>query len=320
MQQNTADIADIRTDVDRNTREMAEMRTEIDEIRGVVETLMAQFGHLDQHSDELPTSTLAVLRQFKMELVWKSKAVSESVGPAFWESYEGPTCSPSPLAFVPVTINTAPSTSSRSATRTVAAVGNIAPSMYAADVAPVGTTPASSASGPTPLLQDNPNTSARVAVTKTPSQRTTTANDTAASNREASATGSIAAPAAAEADELVAAPALREYQCFILNGVLQWYAAEPSDPTVPDVAVVVLPTGAGKTSIAFELLLNAVRQFPDRTAVVLAPKVALVEQQAKRFSLRSDVCGLTVRILASGKGRFLCGSGAGTSAGSHLGA
>jgi ERCC4-related helicase len=47
--------------------------------------------------------------------------------------------------------------------------------------------------------------------------------------------------------------------------------------------IVVLPTGTGKTRVAFEIIMSALRRHPDRAVVFLCPNVNLVVQQANYF-------------------------------------
>mmetsp|Transcript_39939 Transcript_39939/g.128058 ORF Transcript_39939/g.128058 Transcript_39939/m.128058 type:complete len:609 (-) Transcript_39939:93-1919(-) len=75
--------------------------------------------------------------------------------------------------------------------------------------------------------------------------------------------------------------------------------------------IVVLPTGAGKTLVSFEVMFAALQRHPSRGIVFLAPTVALVNQQAAAFeeeaARRRVVVGTAV--LAGGKPRRLskCG-------------
>ena len=145
------------------------------------------------------------------------------------------------------------------------------------------------------MLPPTPQQSARFA------ERSSTDNQVSA-DRVSSPANTIGAAAGGAEEGGTPPPELREYQRYILDGVLGWLDAEPHRHNEPDVAAVVLPTGAGKTSIAFELLLSSVKKHPGREAVFLAPKVALVEQQAERFRRRSDVVDdrINVRVIAGG--------------------
>jgi ERCC4-related helicase len=73
--------------------------------------------------------------------------------------------------------------------------------------------------------------------------------------------------------------------------------------------VIVLPTGTGKTRVAFEIIVTALRRHPDRAAVFLCPNVNLVAQQADYFEHRfwptvaNQPPGLRLARVAGGSGK-----------------
>lgn len=73
----------------------------------------------------------------------------------------------------------------------------------------------------------------------------------------------------------------RAHQREPLRGYQQWLADEAA--CGDDNAIVVLPTGAGKTRVAFELVHTALERHPGKTAVFLCPTVVLAEQQHDYF-------------------------------------
>jgi len=64
---------------------------------------------------------------------------------------------------------------------------------------------------------------------------------------------------------------LREYQRNILQTCLQ------------KNTLVILPTGMGKTIIAFFLIINQLKKFPDQKIFFLAPTKPLVNQHYQNF-------------------------------------
>ena len=69
----------------------------------------------------------------------------------------------------------------------------------------------------------------------------------------------------------------------VLRPYQQWLHDRAAE--TDDNAVVVLPTGVGKTRVAFELVATALRRHPQRAIVFLCPNVNLVSQQASYFEV-----------------------------------
>eukprot|EP00438_Fugacium_kawagutii_P016627 Skav205647 [mRNA] locus=scaffold458:125726:126283:+ [translate_table: standard] len=71
----------------------------------------------------------------------------------------------------------------------------------------------------------------------------------------------------------------------------------------PGNHVVVLPTGAGKTLISFELIFTALLRHPKKMVVFLAPTILLVNQQHQEFGEEAKKRGRSIQIgrLAGGK-------------------
>ena len=316
MQQNTAATKQNAADIEEHATaaavaiagkdaEISELRSnataaaaEISAIRSMVEELQARLGHLDQNSTALLASS--TLEQLKHELRSTNTAIVRVAGPAVWQSYTGPEYF---AAALDLELAMPLSLASTTACPRAPSWPNITPASDGGNAGPShvtspGASPAPAvATQPVATLPPTPQRSAHFA------ERSATDNQGSADH--ASSPGNIvgAAEGGAEEGELgTPPPKLREYQRHILDGVLAWLDAEPHRPNAPDVAAVVLPTGAGKTSIAFALLLASVKRHPGREAVFLAPKVALVAQQAERFRQRRDVIDdrINVRVLAGG--------------------
>ncbi|MEM4959277.1 MAG: DEAD/DEAH box helicase family protein, partial [Nanopusillaceae archaeon] len=64
---------------------------------------------------------------------------------------------------------------------------------------------------------------------------------------------------------------LREYQKNILKSCLS------------DNTLIILPTGTGKTIIAFFVIVERLKQFPDKKIFFLAPTKPLVNQHYNNF-------------------------------------
>ena len=301
MQQNTASTKKNTADIAEHTKVIAEKDAEMNELRSELRMLLARLDHLEKNSaTPLPGLVIEQLTRTRIELSHQSTCIVNAAGSAVWQSYTGPTG-------LPVTANIpgaarAPSTP---ATTPAGDGGNAEPSMAVSDkAAPAAATRPGTTSAPMP-------------------QRSAASTRHGADDNQEPADlhhgqhvgpeDSVGAGAGAGEGEAVTPPKLREYQRFILDGVLAWWAEAPRHPDAPDVAAVVLPTGAGKTSIAFEVLLHAARQPGYRTAVFLAPTVALVEQQAQRFVRRRDVVNInaTVWLVAGRPARTISGIGGG---------
>ena len=71
----------------------------------------------------------------------------------------------------------------------------------------------------------------------------------------------------------------------------------------PGNHVVVLPTGAGKTLISFDLIFTALLRHPRKIVVFLAPTILLVNQQHQEFLQEAQKRGLSLEtgLLAGGK-------------------
>lgn len=79
----------------------------------------------------------------------------------------------------------------------------------------------------------------------------------------------------------------------VLRPYQQWLHDRAAE--TDDNAVVVLPTGVGKTRVAFELVATALRRHPQRAVVFLCPNVNLVSQQAGYFEIFLKTANLTTR-------------------------
>lgn len=71
----------------------------------------------------------------------------------------------------------------------------------------------------------------------------------------------------------------------------------------PGNHVVVLPTGAGKTLISFDLIFTALLRHPRKIVVFLAPTILLVNQQHQEFLQETQKRWLSLEtgLLAGGK-------------------
>lgn len=281
--QNTADITKLKDEQELANQREAKMAEEIAQCREVIAALSAQCDHLEQNSKtvspaavEKTTLNIQVLR---VGLVCQSVQLQHSVDPSMWENYKGPTSSIDRLLM--------PSAATATPQPTGIGMGGTLRATDSASDADVSTSSDASVASRSDDASNNPSRS-----------------------RHWPGAGTDDVPVSVIPGSSTVSPPLREYQQYVFDELLKWYAAPPRNPLAPDVAAVVLPTGAGKTSIAFELLLHAVRQQDHQVAVFLAPTVALIEQQARRFVLRRDVSdsNLTVRLVAGGAAKVLCGS------------
>ena len=298
--QNTADIAKLTKQQELAKMREAKLAEEIARCREVIAALSAQCDHLEQNSKTVSLADVeGTTRNFQVlciGLECQSMQLQRAVDPAIWEDYAG-------------------------ARGTSSIERLLAPSFAAAAPPPpvVGMRSSTPRATDGALGDECADDDGDGDTASTSSDATTASRGGGDAARNSSRSGNLAGAGADEVSTEVPVtvilgsptvpPPLREYQQYILDELLQWYAAPPQNPVKPDVAAVVLPTGAGKTSIAFELLLHAARQQGRRAAVFLAPTVALVEQQARRFVLRRDVIDsdVAVQSVAGGAARVLCG-------------
>ena len=101
---------------------------------------------------------------------------------------------------------------------------------------------------------------------------------------------------------------LRDYPAWLVNEPavartepLRDYQAWLVDEATGDDgnAIIVLPTGTGKTRVAFEVICHALDRHTSRSVVFLAPNVVLVEQQHNYFRQFCQSVGRHVQIALS---------------------